>query len=349
MTGSITSGPSAFSAVCMKCHSDAPVAGTYPEKQNGTYRFALHTSVDRRLRNPMGQTAPSEDRAEDHCFRCHSLTTDTNPGGGPAKATANSDYFGVATMSASSQGIFTAFGNTHTSRHNVAAYDLIHQPTEAPAGAGGTKHVECEDCHEPHAAKAGAKAASNQNTVWGPITGVQGVAATWGAAWTSTTTFAAVAAATYEYQICFKCHSGANAGLVAWGGTGTWAGTAGTANWTDLAQEFNPANKSRHPVTAALNAAGSGGRNSLVASQLVAPWAPGNVMTCTDCHGNDAASPAAQGPHGSAVTFMLKGTNRAWPYTVAGANSGTLFKLSTSETPTSSRPTASSAATATRR
>jgi len=32
------------------------------------------------------------------------------------------------------------------------------------------------------------------------------------------------------------------------------------------------------------------------------------------------------------VRFMLAGANRAWPYTVAGATSGTLFRLNTSET-----------------
>jgi predicted CxxxxCH...CXXCH cytochrome family protein len=332
VAGSITTGNSAINANCMKCHSDQQT-GTYPERQNGTYRFALHTSVDRRLRNPMGQTAPVDDHSEDHCFRCHSTTTDVSPGAGPAKAAANRDYFNGVAMSAGSQDIFQAFTNTlHTIKHNVGGYDLIHQPTEAPAGAGGVKHVECEDCHEPHAAKAGAKLATNQNTVWGPITGVTGVTPTWGAAnWTNATAYTAVTVATYEYQICFKCHSGANTGLATWGGTATYGTVANTPSWTDLALEFNPANKSRHPVAAALNAAGSG-TTSLVASQLIGGWAPGNVMTCSDCHGADAVSPAAQGPHGSAVKWMLHGTNRAWPYTVAGATTGTLFKLSTSET-----------------
>jgi hypothetical protein len=54
-------------------------------------------------------------------------------------------------------------------------------------------------------------------------------------------------------------------------------------------------------------------------------------MTCTDCHNTDAASPAAQGPHGSAVVFMLAGANKAWPYTAVGT-SGTLRTISTSET-----------------
>jgi predicted CxxxxCH...CXXCH cytochrome family protein len=322
VAGSFATGPSAISANCMKCHSDQQTA-TYPEKQSSTYEFALHTSVDRRLRNPMGQTTPVDDHAEDHCFRCHSTTTDVSPGAGPAKAVANRDYFNSVAMSAGAQDVFQAFTATnHLSKHNVGGYDFIHQPTEAAAGAGGTKHVECEDCHEPHATKAGAKPATNFNGVWGPITGVTGVVPTWSTAnFTAPTAYAATTAATTEYQICFKCHSGANTGLATWGGT----------DWTDLALEFSPANKSRHPVASALNAAGSG-TTVLAASQLVNGWAPGNVMTCSDCHGADAASPAAQGPHGSAVKYMLHGTNRAWPYTTAGATTGSLFLMNNTAT-----------------
>ncbi len=342
VAGSITTGASAFSAVCMKCHSDRQTA-TYPEKQSGAFEFALHTSVDRRLRNPMGQTTPVDDHAEDHCYRCHHLTTDTTPGAGPVKTVANRDYFNATVMSAAAQNVFQAFNDPlHVNKHNVGGYDLIHQPTEAAAGAGGTKHVECEDCHEPHAAKTlPAKPASNSNLVWGAITGVTGVVPTWSVAnFTAPTAYAATAASTYEYQICFKCHSGANTGLAAWGGTGTWGGVAGTANWTDLALEFSPANQSRHPVASALPAgtdSSATASNQLVAAQLVAPWTPGNTMTCSDCHGGDVASPATQGPHGSAVKFMLRGANRAWPYTQAsqnGGNTGTLWLVSSAATGT---------------
>ena len=38
------------------------------------------------------------------------------------------------------------------------------------------------------------------------------------------------------------------------------------------------------------------------------------TMMCSDCHNTDAATPAAQGPHGSAAQFMLRGANAAnWP------------------------------------
>jgi hypothetical protein len=59
--------------------------------------------------------------------------------------------------------------------------------------------------------------------------------------------------------------------------------------------------------------------------------ATGHAMMCSDCHSNDEiSSAAAQGPHGSAVKWMLKGRNKAWPTLSKGDNgqgTGTLRKL----------------------
>jgi hypothetical protein len=49
--------------------------------------------------------------------------------------------------------------------------------------------------------------------------------------------------------------------------------------------------------------------------------ATGQTMMCSDCHSNDTiSSSAAQGPHGSAVKWMLKGRNTAWPTWKASDN-----------------------------
>ena len=87
---------------------------------------------------------------------------------------------------------------------------------------------------------------------------------------------------------------------------------------TDVAQEFNPANRSGHPVVVGLSGyTGSTAPKALAAATMKAPWATNlgtQTMMCSDCHNTDAASPAAQGPHGSAAQFMLRGTNPAnWP------------------------------------
>jgi hypothetical protein len=85
---------------------------------------------------------------------------------------------------------------------------------------------------------------------------------------------------------------------------------------TDLALEFNPANRSGHPVVTGLNNyTGSTGTKNLIAGVMKAPWnvnVGNQTMMCSDCHNTDGAT--AQGPHGSAAQFMLKGTNPGnWP------------------------------------
>ena len=108
-----------------------------------------------------------------------------------------------------------------------------------------------------------------------------------------------------------------------------YAGASGSAQAyrisceTDAAQEFSPQNRSGHPVVTGLDnypnslAVGSPARKGLQPPALKAPWNVNvgqQTMMCSDCHNTDAATPAAQGPHGSASQFMLRGPNAAnWP------------------------------------
>lgn len=215
------------------------------------------------------------------------------------------------------------------------------------ASDGGTgvtwsanKHAECTDCHNPHQAKAGshapagswypATATATTNAVSGPLTGVTGVEPTWpGVGWTQPTTFTTQESATKEYQICMKCHSYWGLGSAS-NGISVHTITSEGVPATDQAYEFNPKNRSAHPVvmtTIQMKAAGGNtniaaneGRYAtpLTAAALKSPWngSPGNqTMMCSDCHGADSENTGAdpKGPHGSSVHFMLKGTNKNWP------------------------------------
>src|SRR6185369_7128795 len=214
-------------------------------------------------------------------------------------------------------------------RHNVSSYKGLHKDDETRAGIAAAKHVECTDCHDPHLAKSGRHTAGSA-ALAGVLTGVSGVnVTTWGANWAGvaataynpSTTTVPLISATAEWQVCFKCHSGANANVTTWGGTAA-------ASFTDLALEFNPNNASGHPVVAPLPTA-----NRLTAAKLTGGWVPGSVMTCSDCHATD--STASKGPHGSSVKWMLAGTNKAWPYTTTagnGTSTGTLYRLATYNT-----------------
>lgn len=204
-------------------------------------------------------------------------------------------------------------------QHRVAEHSGSHRPStvdETLAWLGDNKHVECGDCHDPHAA-GGARHAIGTNAVSGVLAGASGAAAAFvtGTSWTAPTAYT-LGAATKEHEICFKCHSGANPRLADW-----------DADWTDVGRDFSPGNQSYHPIASALpvtDPAATRGSDRLDAAQLWNGWTPGQTMYCSDCHGNDAASPAAQGPHGSAASYLLAGPQTRWPAQAGG----TLWRLS---------------------
>lgn len=210
--------------------------------------------------------------------------------------------------------------------------------------AGATRHpivdseqavgrvVECASCHDPHAASGPSHtyatgATSSRNNVSPPLRGVPGVSVDY----STLTNFQAVplaaytpaSDATYEYQICYGCHAG-----YAWLPGSPPAGLSRSgAVLTDQAQEFSPQNRSGHPIVTGLanypNSIPVGGAKGMSASAMKAPWNTDvgqQTMMCSDCHNTDAASPAAQGPHGSAVQFMLRGPSTAWPDIPIGNN-----------------------------
>jgi hypothetical protein len=63
-------------------------------------------------------------------------------------------------------------------RHDVAAYRGVHRPNpaeETPAYLGANKHVECEDCHNPHVAgKTAHVLGTNAIATDSPLAGVSG-------------------------------------------------------------------------------------------------------------------------------------------------------------------------------
>lgn len=273
--------------------------------------------------------------------------------------------------------------------HRTHYYNGIHLPSpqnETLAYIAQNRHVECVDCHNPHATRNGlhgdygiatggstttlvnsnkhwvtnqfagayiniisgtgagqtriissntattatvsstwtAPAAgsvyriiTNTNVVSRTQRGVTGAAVTYSGAWTRGT-FSMVNEAQYEYQICFKCHAVTDA---TYNSVKYWNVTTpslGAARWTDIGLEFNPNNIAYHPVVAPLPATGN---RRLTAAALTGGWAPGLVMSCSDCHGRDTGNSAtAQGPHGSTVKWLLTGTYQNWPFTSAAAN-----------------------------
>jgi len=207
--------------------------------------------------------------------------------------------------------------------------------TRFPAGSKGvswddSKHAECVDCHNPHRLGSNTHVPKGQwypttptNTVSDVLRNVTGVEPSWTPRGTQPTAFTTLESAEKEYQICLKCHSYWGVGSAPNGVSGHFLINEGIYA-TDQAWEFNPNNRSGHPVVMPLNSRpGSTEPKALPANQLLAPWntSPGfTSMYCSDCHGADnELGGDPRGPHGSNMKFMLKGVNKYWPANPAGS------------------------------
>ena len=226
--------------------------------------------------------------------------------------------------------------------HPVGNIDNVHTGLDAlygvpnpDAGKGvdwaTSRHAECVDCHNPHMAGSNMHV---EDTEWyptapGPTTNnvsdvlrnVSGVEPTWPSLWTQPTAFTTMRDSEKEYQICLKCHS-------YWGlGTATFGVSSFTLSVegdpvTDQAWEFNPNNRSAHPVVVTVDNMPNHYAPGLLATNLKAPWNVniGNqTMYCSDCHGaEDEDTVDAKGPHGSSKKYMLKGVGKYWPENPSG-------------------------------
>ena len=162
------------------------------------------------------------------------------------------------------------------STHAVAATTGIHDPAETAIIAA--RHVECTDCHNPHATKATGAAPP------GALTGVRGV----------TISGTEVNPVTREEQVCFRCH-GDSSGKPA-------PRTPRLIAQNNTRLEFSTTNPSYHPVAGP-------GKNTSVPS-LIAPLTTASTIQCSSCHNNNAGPGAGgtgpNGPHGSTFTPLLE-------------------------------------------
>jgi len=163
--------------------------------------------------------------------------------------------------------------------HPIRSTTGVHDPVEDPINP--TRHVECADCHNPHAANGAPATAPNAS---GALAGVTGV----------NQDGAVVRPLAREYELCFRCH----ADSVSRGP----ARVSRQVTQTNTRLQFAPANASYHPVI-------SQGKNLNVPS-LLTPLTPASRMYCTDCHNNNdgpgAGGTGPNGPHGSAFVPLLE-------------------------------------------
>jgi len=226
---------------------------------------------------------------EQVCFSCHS-------GSGPGSNVQPS----------------FAYNNSGTGffKHDITATNGVHWLNQASGTSFGRakRHVECEDCHEPHDATRGS---AGSPTLQLEMKGVSGVDPVWSGGG-APASYVWLPGAEREYQVCFKCHSSFTT-LPTYSPDG-WNGSSYTLNGLaklisgnpaqvrdsrDMAQEFNPSQGSFHPVVA------QGRNQNIPANTFVNGWNQSSITYCSDCHVN--ATNLADGPHGSPRLHILGG------------------------------------------
>lgn len=174
------------------------------------------------------------------------------------------------------------------SGHRVKHFRNLHDPAENPLLM--PPHVDCVDCHNPHAVKPNLAANPFR------LGGVQGPIVPPAMHFVPGVSIGGVPQerATFYYEVCFRCHGDLP------------VPTRRIARQRDrggsIRRQFLPTNASSHPI-ARSNTLGDE-VPSLLAQQRLRQY-----MSCQDCHNNPDARElgglGANGPHGSRFEFLL--------------------------------------------
>jgi predicted CXXCH cytochrome family protein len=263
------------SPLCTSCHKNT-------EWPNSTHNHAI-------TGNPQFATA---------CMVCH--TVHTAPGSARllnAAQISDTCYLAChgnssleSTLGTNVKPLFSLLYRHPVGEPGFDNHDEGDEKTTLPVPAA-KKHVECVDCHNPHQVNAENVPTTilSPPAITGRLKGVTGIAGS----------TRAIVTAAAEYEVCFKCHSGVDAG--------EFRGIDypnRLINDPDLINRFDPAQTtSYHPVMGQSRFGTNG-------ASLIAQYQGDMVMIyCTDCHNSDQGTKAggagADGPHGSNFKHIL--------------------------------------------
>ncbi|MDH4100966.1 MAG: hypothetical protein OEV28_10410, partial [Nitrospirota bacterium] len=272
ITTTFKSDNSTFNATCVKCHTDTMIK----DYQSSTYKVGAHSGTTRSYLANINKKATVVETSknsleENMCYQCHSLSTDGpdnyNPNGWDGiSAGTGKDAYNQQTMNNKAQRMKFLFSKDSSHPIDGAPpYDTINglsaaagrhrvdegvNDTLTPSGVqianwnpAASRHVECMDCHNPHATNvtprdmitwrpniyhttttnygSGANGRmSNYQVVEGSFGGQIGganygqwgveptyTAGTGGIVPTSFTKVQNMNSSNTMYQLCFKCHS----------------------------------------------------------------------------------------------------------------------------------------------
>jgi len=250
------------SGMCVNCHNLDGWSGSLHESSTASVSSAHDTYLKKSKYDTVADNGCSSchrphsaggaerllhfEKMEDNCLSCHDGS--------------------VAVKSLRSE---VSKGSGHDVNGSTDVHDIRESPLSSPA------HVECVDCHNPHAVGDATATAPILPGAMNKVTGV-------------TASGAITQHAQYEYEVCFKCHAD-NPNRVE-------SDITRQITQTNTRFEFDPSNPSFHPVVAQ-------GANKNVPS-LISPLTVSSIVYCMDCHNSDSKS-SVNGPHGSNYAPLL--------------------------------------------
>lgn len=270
--------PTVRSAICLSCHE---MFG-WPHSSHAMSNSGISgRTVDSR------ELLPFNSVSENGCTSCHKV----HSAGSPQRLLRfpreednclNCHRGGVATTNIESE-------LRKRSIHPVWLRTGRHDPTENFRTQ--TRHVECADCHNPHA--VGPLGPDLTNLI--PNILPQPVGPTMQFVSGVDRSGRPIEFARYEYEVCFKCHAD---GIT----RNQFPDIQRQIFQSNTRLEFQPGNPSFHPVV--------GPRRNPDVVSLISPMQSGSVIGCTDCHNSDNAATGttslqATGPHGSIYKPIL--------------------------------------------
>lgn len=211
--------------------------------------------------------------AENGCENCHRQHTAGHPEWLLLQAVESEVCLSCHRGTVASRDItvdFRAF-----SAHPIEANEGLHQPNEDPLSM--SRHVTCQDCHEPHSTGSAAGGNRPAMEALGLVSGVD-------------SSGSPVEVARAEYEVCYKCHGIQDASRFL---------IVRQDNVTNVRLQFSQGNASFHPVE-------SIGRNGEI-SGLEAGYSASSLIQCSSCHSSQQSgrSQRTGGPHGSIYEPIL--------------------------------------------
>lgn len=287
----------ANSGLCKACHDTS--RGTLAGWTSGQHATATNVVT--------GDThLPYSTVAVNACVNCHSGHNNSGSGmqllRGGQENTCAACHGGSPNVSPALPNVIAELRSTYT--HPIG--DPIsppHDPAES-LPVSSSRHSECTDCHNPHAARA--TTALSPPSVPQSLAGASGISSSG----------SSVKTVGNEYEICFKCHGDSRnkPQSAMYGAYGrepvrvTWSTDPYNVR-LDLnspVARHNVAQPARPGVSPSLRASmldlngNPTGRSLLTSAYLF----------CSDCHNNDAArasgGTAPNGPHGSKWMHLLE-------------------------------------------